>query len=118
MVNYYGEFLQDLATVLSPLFSLLQKNKGWSWEEPQGTGFSSIKELLKSSQVLVHYDPNLPLVLSCNALPYVMWAVLAHKMPDGEERSVGFASRSLTLTERKYSHFHKEALAIIFGVKK
>uniref|UniRef100_A0A1X7UVX8 Reverse transcriptase domain-containing protein n=1 Tax=Amphimedon queenslandica TaxID=400682 RepID=A0A1X7UVX8_AMPQE len=28
MVNYYGKFLPDLAMVLSPLYSLLQKNKG------------------------------------------------------------------------------------------
>uniref|UniRef100_A0A1X7T330 Integrase zinc-binding domain-containing protein n=1 Tax=Amphimedon queenslandica TaxID=400682 RepID=A0A1X7T330_AMPQE len=57
MVNYYGKFLPDLATVLLPLYSLLQKNKGWSWEEPQETAFHSIKELLKLSRVLVHFDP-------------------------------------------------------------
>ena len=47
-----------------------------------------------------------------------MVAVLAHQMPEGEECPVGFASRSLTLTERKYSQLDKEALAIIFAVKK
>ena len=118
MVNYYGKFLPDLATILSPLYSLLQKNKKWSWEKPQETAFRTIKELLKSSRVLVHFDPNLPLVLSCDASPYGVGAVLAHQMPDGEERPVGFASRSLTLTERKYSQLDKEALAIIFAVKK
>lgn len=45
-------------------------------------------------------------------------AVLSHKMPSGEEKPVGFMSRTLTPTERKYSQLDKEALAIVFGVKR
>ena len=36
----------------------------------------------------------------------------------GDERPVCFASRSLTTVERKYSQLDREALAIVFGVKK
>ena len=118
MVNYYGKFLPDLAATLSPLYSLLQKKKSWSWKKPQETAFRTVKESLKSSRVLVHFDPDLPLVLSCDASPYGVGAVLAHRMPGGDERPVGFASRSLSLSEKKYSHLDKEALAIIFGVRK
>ena len=39
-------------------------------------------------------------------------------MPDGNERPVGFASRTLNKAKQNYSHLDKEALAIIFGVKK
>ena len=45
-------------------------------------------------------------------------AVLSHKMANGEERPMGFASRTLTATELKYSQLDKEALAIVFGIKK
>ena len=77
-----------------------------------------MKKLLQSSRVLVHFDPSLPLIPSCDASPYGLGAVLSHKMPNGEERPVGFASRTLTATELKYSQLDKEALAIVFGVKK
>ena len=44
--------------------------------------------------------------------------MLSHKMKNGTERPVGYVSRSLQEAERKYSTLEKEALAIIFGVKK
>ena len=31
MLNYYGRFIPDLATVLKPLNELLNKGKQWQW---------------------------------------------------------------------------------------
>ena len=55
-----------------------------------------VKELLKSSGVLVHLHERLPLVLSCDASPYGVGVVLAHWMPDGLEHPIRFVSRSLS----------------------
>ena len=118
MVTYYGKFLPDLATTLAPLYRLLRKRTSWQWREKQRRAFRRIKELLHSVRVLTHFDDKLPLVLACDALPYGLGAVLSHRFPNGEERPVGFASRTLTNAETKYSHLDKEALAIIYRVKK
>ena len=75
-----------------------------------------VKELLKSSGVLVHLHERLPLVLSCDASPYGVGVVLAHWMPDGLEHPIRFVSRSLSSAEKRYSQSDREALAIIFGV--
>lgn len=118
LVNYYGKFLPDVATTLSPLYSLLQTSKQWTWGKSQREAFRDVKDLLRSPRVLVHFDDQLPLVLSCDASPYGLGAVLSHRMPDGTEKPVGFSSRTLAKAELKYSQLDKEALAIVFGVKK
>ena len=69
------------------------------------------------SQLLVHFDSKLEIRLACDASAYGVGAVLSHKMPDGSEKPVGFASRTLTKTEKKYSQVEKEALACVYGVK-
>ncbi|XP_039893254.1 uncharacterized protein K02A2.6-like [Simochromis diagramma] len=80
--------------------------------------FRDAKSLLLQNKVLVHYSTNLPLKLACDASPYGLGAVISHVMENGEERPVAFASRTLTEAEQKYAQIEKEALAIIFGVKK
>ena len=76
------------------------------------------KRRLLSSDVLVHFDPKLPLKLDTDASAYGVGAVLSHVFENGKERPIAFASRTLSAAERNYSQLEKEALSIIFGVKK
>ena len=98
--------------------SYFRKLRNGMWGQRQAEAFAEVKSLLESPCVLVHYDDKLPLTLSCDASPYGVGAVLSHKMPTGEEKPIAFASRTLTAAERKYSQLDKEALALIFGVRK
>ena len=75
-------------------------------------------EGVTSSRLLVHFDPKLPLLLACDASAYGIGAVLAHKMPDGSEKPIGYASRTLNSVERNYSQLQKEGLSCIFGIKR
>ena len=118
MLNYYHRFLPDVATILEPLHQLLRKGSTWQWGKEQQEAFATSKELLQSAELLVHFDPAKELVLATDASDYGVGAVLSHKMEGGTERPIGYMSRSLNGAERNYSTLEKEALAIIFGVKK
>jgi len=100
LVNYYSKFLPNLASSLAPLYQLLNKNTKWMWTKKQAMTFQAIKTALKSSSLLVHFDNSLPLILSCDASPYGVGAVLSHKMSNNVEKPIAFASRSLAAAEK------------------
>ena len=118
LLNYYHKFLPDVATVLAPLHQLLRKDTTWKWSQNQEKAFQQAKAMLHSSSILIHYDEKKPLVVACDASSYGLGAVLSHRMPDGSDLPVAYASRMLSPAEKKYSQLEKEALAIIFAVHK
>ena len=117
LVNYYGKFLPNLSTVLAPLHKLLRKDCPWTWGTAQQAAFETCKQKLVSADLLVHFELDKQLVVSCDASPYGVGAVLAHRELDGSERPIAYASRTLTPAERNYSQLDREGLAVVFAVK-
>ena len=74
-----------------------------------GNGRWDSKKHLINSNVLVRYDPEKELVLSCDA---------CGELEEGSERPVAYPSRTLSKAEREFGHLDKEALAVGFAVKK
>lgn len=115
LLNYYGKFIPRLSEKLVPLHKLLQKDTPFSWSQECHDAFEKSKTCLVNSNLLVLYDGKKPLFVTTDASEYGVGAVLSHKI-DGEP--VCFASASLNKAQKNYSQVEKEALAIIFAVKK
>ncbi|XP_063627468.1 uncharacterized protein K02A2.6-like [Cydia splendana] len=118
MIMYYGKFVKNISMTLTPLYKLLRKGASFSWTKECSEAFNAVKRCLVSSSVLAHYDPELPLCLTTDASSSGVGAVISHQMPDGTERPVAYASRVLNAAEVNYSQIQREALGIVFGIKK
>ena len=118
LLHYYGKFIPDLASLVYPMNKLLQAKTTWNWTEECDKAFALAKEKLTSATVLAHYNPKYPLRLAADASSYGLGAVISHIFPNGVERPIAYASRTLTASERNYSQLEKEALSLVFGVQK
>lgn len=118
IINFYRNFIPNASIQLEPLHSLLRKEQKWEWSERHQKAFEAVKRELGSERTLAHFDPRHQLVLTVDAAPGGLGAVLAVRYANGDERPLGYASRALTKSERGYSQIQKEATAIIFDIKK
>ena len=119
MLNFYSEFLPEMSTYAKPLRLLTDDNFVWSTECQ--VSFDLLKQMLMSSNCIMHFDPSLPLILSVDASPVGVGAVLSHLVTHNNqqvERPVMFASATLTQTQQNYAQLDREALAVIFGITK
>lgn len=115
--TYYNAFIPDLSTRDRPLRDMLLKDPfKWTLEGTQA--YLDIKETLTSPKVLMLYDPSLPLLLAVDASKTGLGAVLSHRLNNGQERPIAYASRTLSATEQRYPQIDKEALAIVWAVQK
>lgn len=117
LANYYAKFVKNMSNTLSPLYRLLRKEVKFSWDAACDEAFRKLKTAIASDNILCHFDPDLPVVLACDASNRGIGAVLSHRI-NNCCKPIAFASRTLTQAELNYSTIHKEGLAIVFGIKK
>lgn len=120
VINFYNQFLPQFATVAKPL-RIAASMTSLVWTKACESAFQECKQLLVSNQLLMHYDPKLPIVLCTDASPVGVGAVLCHVVKiNGKlvERPIMFASSTLTPTQCNYPQVDREALAIIFGISR
>ncbi|GFO39028.1 Gag-Pol protein [Plakobranchus ocellatus] len=113
MVQYLSRYISNLTEDLHPIQNLTKKDVPFLWSENQENAFLAIKAKFADSPCLATYNPSKELVLENKASEYGLGSVL---LQDG--KPLGFASRTLTDSERNYAQIEKELLAVIFGMKK
>ncbi|PIK56483.1 hypothetical protein BSL78_06598 [Apostichopus japonicus] len=118
LLTYYGKFLSALSTTLAPLYDLLRKDTQWRWTQTEKSAFENSKDLLMSSQVLCHYDPTKELILSCDASPYGIGAVLAQKWKTAQSNRLGLLRAHCQAQKRIMRKLKKEGLACVLGVQR
>ena len=108
--------LPELHSIRSSLNHLLKKEITRNWSPECKAAFAKIKASLSSD--LTHFNPSLDIVLVSDASDYGVGAMISHIFPGGSQKTIAHASRSLTSAEMDYGQIEKEALTIIYTIKK
>ena len=66
---------------------------------------------------LAHYSSNYPNIITTDASTKALGATLCQEQPDGKLKPIGFASRFLSDTEKKYVINELELLAVVWGLE-
>ena len=101
-VQFYG----NLATVTELLYHFTKKDVKWRWGPSEQAAFTKLKEMLTADMVLAHFDPSLPVGISCDASETGLGAVLFHRYPDGSEHPVANVSKTLSDTIARFRRRH------------
>jgi len=119
MVNFYRRFIPQFASRTEHLYSLLgstnQRNHPLSWNVGAEAEFVDIKQSLKDATLLCHNFPSRVFHLVTDASSVAIGAAL-HQVHNGVSKPVGFFSKRLSSTQRSYSAFDRELLAVYLSV--
>jgi hypothetical protein len=99
------------------LYALTKENTVWEWTDICQEAFERSERAVSEKSLLVSFNPNLPLVLTCYSSQYAVGTVLSHVI-NGVESPISFASSTLSDSERNNSQLERMGLVLIFGVQK
>jgi len=119
--SYYRRAVKDFATHAAPLTNLFKKlDKGASpmWTPECTKAFITLKERLSTTSVLIPPNWVEPFHIYVGASNRALGFVLSQKDSKNTDHPIYFASRQLIAAEKNYTTTEREALGMIFAVKK
>ncbi|GFT94644.1 transposon Tf2-6 polyprotein [Trichonephila clavipes] len=114
--SWFRRYIQDFAKISRPLSYLTKKKVKWQWGFDQQNAFQTLKNSLTTPPVLKQADGTKPYIIRTDASNYALGALLLQEGSD--EHPIEYASRLLTPAERNYSTTEREALAVVWVLKK
>ncbi|GBG84720.1 hypothetical protein CBR_g39096 [Chara braunii] len=116
--GFWRSFVKDFATKTEHLRKLVRQDQEWVWGEDLEEAVGRMKGEFKEGG-LVLGAPNYeareerPFVIETDAGLTALGGVLIQANTEGKKRPLRFESRTLNTTERNYSLFKKETLAVL-----
>ena len=121
LLNYYRRNIPQAAHVQTLLSNYLKGSRKSdkiqiAWTEESIKAFEDSKQQLADATLLYHPAPDAQLALYVDASDFALGAAL-HQCVESGLQPLGFFSRKLTETEKKYSAYDRELLASYSAVK-
>uniref|UniRef100_A0A0N5C9K1 RNA-directed DNA polymerase n=1 Tax=Strongyloides papillosus TaxID=174720 RepID=A0A0N5C9K1_STREA len=116
--GYLRKFVLNYAKVAAPLTKLLSEKEEFIWGEEQNKAFELLKDRLTNAPILGKPDLEKSFIIHTDASDYAIGAVLLQEDEEKRLRIIAYASRSLRDVEKRWQITEKEALAVVFAVRK
>lgn len=121
VLNYYRRFLPNAATKQGQLQALLTGNKKNDktpvvWTPEAEAIFGECKHDLATATLIAHPMPDAKLVLHVDASNYAVGAAL-QQLNNGHLEPLGFYSKRMTDTQKRYSTYDRELLGIYQAIR-
>lgn len=118
MCGWYRVFVRWLALYADPLNELFRKGVKWEWTEAMQQAFEKLKSSFLEVVMIKYPIKGAPYYIQCDASSRGLGAQIFQYDQEGNERVLGFASRTLKGAELRYTVTEKEALSILFALQK
>ncbi|GFT54243.1 transposon Tf2-6 polyprotein [Trichonephila clavipes] len=119
LTGYVRKFIPAYSVIAKPLSDLLRKDTPFNFDVKQKASFDELKCLLCQKPVLGIYRQNCETEIHTDASIDGLAAVLLQRSPDNNSlHPIYYMSRKTSETERKYTSYELEVLAIKAALKK
>jgi hypothetical protein len=121
LTSYYRRFIKNYATLAEPLLALTRNSdlKLFQWTPACQNSFELLRQHLIEAPVIAYPRFDQPFILQLDASDVGLSAILVQKLIDDDnvtrEHVIGYASRTLSSSERNYTATERECLAIVYG---
>ncbi|GBG81075.1 hypothetical protein CBR_g31633 [Chara braunii] len=116
--GFWRVFVKNFAAKTGHLRKLVRQDQEWVWGEEQEEVVAKMKEEFREGGLVLgapDYDATetRPFIVETDAGPTTLGGVLIQADMERKERPLRFDSRTLCTTERNYSQFKRETLAVL-----
>jgi hypothetical protein len=114
LTGYYRKYVRGYSRLAGPLFELTKKDVAFVWNRDCQQAFDSLKRALVDAPILIRPDFQRPFYLDVDWSTKGVSAILSQK--EGRfEKVVAYASKGLTMAQRKFHPMEGECYALIWG---
>ena len=113
VANFYHRFIVGFSDIITPLIYLTCKDTPFTWGPNHTKTFNMLKAAFTQAPILVHFNPDNPIVVETDASDYSIAAIISQISPNnGNNHPIAFYSCSMQPVELNCEIYDKELLAI------
>ena len=112
MVGYLSKFIDKYASITAPLRKLTEKDTKFRWGVEGERAFSQLKDSKTNEKIMLYFNPKREIVVRAEASYHEGLSAGLFQDAGKGLQPVHFISRTMTVTEKRYSQTEKDALVV------